>query len=184
MRYHHDYFIVLVSTFLLSAGCATQQPSKVSANPPIVSIPGINGLDGDEEQTILSYHNEARASVNVPPLNWSRTLSKHAATWAATLANKGCSLRYSQDSIYGENLFIGSSDQAVIDAVESWENEKSDYSGQPLNKSVWSVAGHYTQMVWRNSTELGCAKVVACDDKLIVICNYAPSGNHIGEKPY
>ncbi len=185
MRYHHDSFIaLLVLAFLLSTGCANQQ-HRVSTNTPI-PIPSTNGLDGDEEQEILSYHNEARASVSVPPLSWSRQLAQQAATRGVTLAAQGCTLQNNQDSNYGENLFMGSLDedhQVVIDAAESWESEKQDYSGQPLSKTNQSVAKHYTQMVWRNTTELGCAKV-SCGHKLIVVCHYAPSGNHIGEKPY
>ena len=187
MRYCHDYCILLVAIFLLNAGCATQQPSKVSVNPPIVSIAGINGLDGDEEQAILSYHNEIRASVNVPPLSWSKTLSMHAATRGATLAAQGCSLQQNQDSTVGENLFMTSPDtdhQAVIDAVESWASEKESYSGQPLTKANISAVGHYTQMVWSISSTLGCAKV-ACNNQLIVICNYSPRGNQLlGAKSY
>jgi pathogenesis-related protein 1 len=186
MRYCHDYFILLVVIFLLSAGCANPQPNQVSANSPIVSIPGINGLDGDEEQAILSYHNGVRASVNVPPLHWSKTLSKHAATWGATLATQGCSLRPSQDSTVGENLFMTPPDkdhQAVIDAVKSWASEKSAYSEQSLTKANLSAVAHYTQMVWSITSTLGCAKV-ACNNQLIVICHYSPRGNQLGAKPY
>jgi pathogenesis-related protein 1 len=186
MRYHHDYCILLVAIFLLAAGCANQQPSQVSKNPPIVSIAGINGLDGDEEQAILSYHNEVRASVNVPPLIWSKMLSQHATAWGATLAAKGCSLDHSEDLNYGENLFIGSASlnhEAVVEAAKSWESEKINYSGEPLKKANSSQVGHYTQMVWRNTTELGCAKV-ACNNEVIVVCNYNPAGNQLGAKPY
>lgn len=182
------YPILLVSIFLLSAGCANQQnapkPTAVTA-PKVVSI-GTNGLDGDEEQAILSYHNEVRASVNVPPLHWSRQLAQHSADWIAKLATQGCELRHSRDSNYGENLFMGSSDQnheAVIEAAKAWESEKINYSGEALSKANWSQAGHYTQMVWRTSTELGCAKM-ACGGNVIIACNYAPAGNFMGKKPY
>lgn len=183
MNYRHGCFVLLGLTFLLNTGCADQQTVRISKNIP---IPSGNGLDGDEEQAILSYHNELRASVKAPLLEWSIDLSKNAATWAATLATQGCKLQHSKNSPYGENLFMGSSDdkdEAVMDAVESWGSEQQDYSGEPLNKGVWSVAGNYTQMVWRNTTHLGCAKV-ACDDKLIVVCHYSPVGNVMGEKPY
>lgn len=183
MRYYHNYFMLLALSVLLSAGCANQQRTPVSANPPTLSG---NGLDGDEEQAILSYHNEVRASVNVAPLSWSPELSKQAATWAATLASRGCKLQHSQDSKYGENLFMTSSNRdhdAVIDAAKSWESEKENYTGQRLTKANVSAVGHYTQMVWSITSTLGCAKI-ACDNKLIVVCNYSPSGNQLGAKPY
>jgi pathogenesis-related protein 1 len=179
MRYCH---FLLCLTLLFSAGCANQQQTQAT-DPP---VPSTNGLDGNEEQAILSYHNEVRSSVNVPPLSWSKELSKQAATWGATLATKGCKLQHNQDSKYGENLFMTSPDRdhdAVIDAAESWESEKENYSGQPLTKANVSAVGHYTQMVWSITSAVGCAKV-ACNNKLIVVCNYSPRGNQLGAKPY
>jgi pathogenesis-related protein 1 len=190
MQHRTNCFIPLLSlVVLLSTGCAEQQKMPVStktSTTPVAKIPGINGLDGDEEQAILSYHNEVRASVKVPPLHWSKELAQHAANSIATLASKGCELRHSKDSNYGENLFMSTTDQnheTVIAAAKEWEGEKINYLGEALNKANRSQAGHYTQMVWRNTTELGCAKAV-CGDKLIVACNYSPAGNILGQKPY
>ncbi|MFI3217899.1 MAG: CAP domain-containing protein, partial [Methylococcales bacterium] len=73
--------------------------------------------------------------------------------------------------------------EAVIEAAKAWESEKINYSGEALNKANWSQAGHYTQMVWRDTLQLGCAKV-ACNSGVVVVCNYDPAGNFIGKKPY
>lgn len=176
MQYRH---FLLCLTLLWSAGCANQQHARIA-------VPSTNGLDGDEEQAILSYHNEARASVDVAPLHWSAVLSKHAATRGATLVAQGCKLQYSKDSKYGENLFITSSDRdhdAVVDAAESWESGKENYSGQALTKANVSAVGRYTQMVWSVTSDVGCAKV-ECNNQLIVICHYSPIGNQLGAKPY
>ncbi len=190
MQHRTNCFIPLLSLLvLLSAGCAEQQKMPVSSKTsttPVTKIPGTNGLDGDEEQAILSYHNQVRASVKVPPLHWSKQLSEHAANSIARLASKGCELSHGKDSNYGENLFMSTSDQnheTVITAAKEWESEKINYAGEPLNKANWSQSGHYTQMVWRSTTELGCAKAV-CGGKLIVACNYSPAGNILGEEPY
>lgn len=142
------------------------------------------GLKGDEQQAILDYHNKVRAEVNVKPLSWSEKLAQHAQTWVDNLANTGCKMQHSHDSNYGENLFMGSLGHFnVIDAAKSWESEKRYYSGDVLNSSNWQKMGHYTQMVWHNTSQLGCAKV-ACNNNLIVICNYNPAGNYMGQKPY
>ena len=45
------------------------------------------------------------------------------------------------------------------------------------------VCGHYTQLVWKNTTEVGCAKVT-CGNQTIWVCNYNPPGNYVGQKPY
>ena len=44
-------------------------------------------------------------------------------------------------------------------------------------------ADKYTQMVWRDTTALGCGEAI-CDKTLIVACNYDPPGNYIGRRPY
>jgi pathogenesis-related protein 1 len=176
MQYRH---FLLCLTLLWSAGCANQQQARIP-------VPSTNGLDGDEEQAMLSYHNEARASVGVAPLHWSKELAQHAAKRGATLAAQGCKLQHNKDSKYGENLFMTSSNrnhEAVIDAAESWGSEKKNYAGQALTKANVSAVGHYTQMVWSITSEIGCAKV-ACNNQLIVICHYSPIGNQLGAKPY
>jgi pathogenesis-related protein 1 len=185
MQHHH---VLLFLVLLLSAGCAEQKTIRVPVKTATPVAPSVdyNGLDGNEEQAVLSYHNQARATVGVAPLNWSEQLAQHAANWAAKLAAQGCAMQHSQDSNYGENIFIESSTQdhtVVVEAAKAWESEKINYSGEQLNKSVWSQAGHYTQMVWRKTTELGCAKV-ACANGLVVVCNYNPAGNFLGKKPY
>ncbi len=141
-------------------------------------------LTENENLNILNYHNKIRATVNLKPLNWSNKIAHHAQNWAKNLADQGCNLQHNSDSSYGENLFMGTlGHYSVIDAVKSWESEKSDYSGNFLNSANWRKIGHYTQIVWRNTTQLGCAKMV-CNNNLIVVCNYNPAGNYMGQKPY
>jgi len=45
-------------------------------------------------------------------------------------------------------------------AAKSWETEKKDYRGGVLTESNWHPAGHYTQMVWRDTTALGCGEAL------------------------
>ena len=184
MQHRH---VLLSFVLLLSVSCAEQQNVKVSHKPaPVVdSVVGSNGLDGNEEQAILSYHNQVRASVKVPPLSWSKELVKHATDWSAKLAAQGCAMQHSKDSRYGENIFLGSANlnhEAVVEAAKEWESEKINYAGESLNKANWSQSGHYTQMVWRDTTQMGCAKAV-CGDQIISVCNYNPPGNILGDKP-
>ncbi|KAE9446141.1 hypothetical protein C3L33_21961, partial [Rhododendron williamsianum] len=46
------------------------------------------------------------------------------------------------------------------------------------------VCGHYTQVVWRNSVRLGCARVRCNDGLWFITCNYDPPGNYVGQRPY
>lgn len=177
--------VLLLSVLGLMACVQNQGFVATPATSP-VAMPLHNSLDGNEEQAILSYHNQVRSSVGVAPLHWANDLALHAAHWAEVLESKSCQLEHSHDSSYGENLFMTSNKdthQAVVEAARAWEGEKSSYSGQALNQSNWSDAGHYTQMVWSSTTELGCAKAL-CSNGVLVVCNYHPAGNRLGEKPY
>ena len=54
------------------------------------------------------------------------------------------------------------------------------------------VCGHYTQLVWRNSTLLGCAYARCTSNSPFQgvptwdfwVCDYSPPGNWVGQRPY
>jgi pathogenesis-related protein 1 len=88
---------------------------------------------------------------------------------------------------YGENLFWGSSgkDWTASDAVGAWVGEKPNYNYNSNSCAAGKVCGHYTQVVWRKSTAIGCARVVCNNGRgVFITCNYNPPGNYAGEKPY
>lgn len=40
--------------------------------------------------------------------------------------------------------------------------------------------GHFTQVVWKGSREIGVGKARSKDGKILVVANYRPAGNVIG----
>jgi uncharacterized protein YkwD len=148
-----------------------------------------SNLSLQEVQELLRLHNKVRADVGVRPLTWSKKLAIYAQEWANHVASTNCKLTHRPTSgkwkqEYGENLVMGTGGSyGVADAVKEWQSEKQYYRGQTLNLSNWYDSGHYTQMVWKNSEEMGCAKV-ECNGNIIVVCNYDPPGNILGQKPY
>jgi pathogenesis-related protein 1 len=154
-----------------------------AATQPIVR------LTASETREVLTAHNHARAKVGTPPLVWSVKLASYAQQWANHLASTGCGMEHRPPSgkwkeKYGENLFIGTAGYyGVADAVAAWENERSAYHGEAVNLSTFKSYGHYTQLVWRNTRSVGCAKA-KCGGNVIIVCNYDPPGNVLGEKPY
>ncbi|KAK3094142.1 hypothetical protein FSP39_024639 [Pinctada imbricata] len=94
-------------------------------------------------------------------------------------------------SYVGENLYRNS-DNSLSDighlrhAIELWDAEKADYNYNANNcSSTDPGCGHYTQVVWHNSAHVGCG-INYCSNfpGTIVVCNYGPSGNFGGQKPY
>jgi len=156
----------------------------------IIDCPSMGSrLSLQEVQQLVTLHNKVRADVGVGPVTWSKELAIYAQEWANHLASTNCSLQHRPSSgkwkrVYGENLFMGTAGTfGVADAVKSWEDEKKHYRGQTLDRSNWYDSGHYTQMVWRESQQIGCAKA-ECSGNLIIVCNYDPPGNVLGQKPY
>jgi hypothetical protein len=93
---------------------------------------------------------------------------------------------------YGQNLYAstGSNPPSPKAVVDSWVSEVADYNY--ANNSCSDVCGHYTQVVWRNSTKVGCG-IKTCTSNspfggsgtwYIVVCNYSPPGNFSNQKPY
>jgi pathogenesis-related protein 1 len=106
-----------------------------------------------------------------------------AQAWADHLAGS-CGFEHRPDNPYGENLFGGTAGYVgVLDAAASWYQEKPYYPGGPLTADNGFLAGHYTQMVWRDTTRVGCGKA-ECNGQIIVVCDYDPPGNILGRSPY
>jgi pathogenesis-related protein 1 len=85
----------------------------------------------------------------------------------------------------GENLWMGGVGlSSTAQQVEDWVYEKNNYHGGPYNPQPGDpVIGHYTQMVWRNTNEIGCA--TASDGTMdFLVCRYSPLGNVRGQNPY
>ncbi|NEP12944.1 MAG: hypothetical protein F6K14_22615 [Symploca sp. SIO2C1] len=137
-----------------------------------------------EQQEILNVHNKLREEVGVPPLRWSNQLASYAQDWANELSRRGESqLVHSPGnnrSGAGENIAAGSS---VTLMLNLWANEKDDYD-YATNNCRGDKCGHYTQMVWSNTTEIGCGIAPHRRYRNVMVCNYSPPGNYRGQRPY
>ena len=144
-----------------------------------------------DAQAALDFHNKVRKEVGSPPLEWSADLSKYAQAWADHLANsKSCKMQHRpQDGkwkqIHGENIFWGgSAEYNAANASEMWYSEIKDYTHGPLTNSNWFKTGHYTQMVWKNTTSMGLGQATCPSGAIIIVGNYDPAGNYLGQKAY
>ncbi|EXB61533.1 hypothetical protein L484_003727 [Morus notabilis] len=134
-------------------------------------------------QDCLRPHNTARAEVGVPPMAWNTTLVNYAIEYARSRIGD-CSLVHSYGP-YGENLAWSGGDLSCSDAVRLWVAEKAYYNNNSNSCAPGRVCGHYTQVVWRNSVHVGCARVRCYNNRgTFVICSYSPRGNYRGQRPY
>ncbi|KAF3439357.1 hypothetical protein FNV43_RR19269 [Rhamnella rubrinervis] len=132
-------------------------------------------------QDFVDAHNAARAEVGVGPITWNHTVAAYAQNYANQRVNN-CEMEHSGGP-YGENLAEGYESMTGEDAVKFWVTEKANYD-YSTNSCVGDECLHYTQVVWRNSVHLGCARAKCRNDWMFVICNYDPPGNYEGERPY
>ena len=147
-----------------------------------------------QEQEFLSLHNDARREVGVEDVVWDESVAAFARAYAARRAGD-CSLQHSDQAErdkfgYGENIAVGfpGSDMTVAAAVQMWVNEKQDYDSATgtcmKGRPEELMCGHYTQVVWRNTKAIGCARVKCDNGGIFVTCNYTPAGNVLGQRPF
>lgn len=157
------------------------------------SIPDYTGSNfkASDAKIFLNHHNTVRAQVGVGKLNWSSNLSNYAQSWADQLAAKNCKMKHSEcrdenGRVLGENIFWGSSSSVygTLDASKSWYEEKADYNGERVGETRGKMVGHYTQMVWSSTREVGAGVAYCPSGAIIVVASYYPAGNMIGSVPY
>ncbi len=130
---------------------------------------------------MLDAHNAIRAAVKVAPLVWSERLADSAREWASTLIAKR-QFMHRPKSKFGENLFLldggGTTPEKV---VARWAAESANFDYK--SNHCRGACGHYTQIVWSDTRELGCA-VARGGGREVWVCEYNPPGNYIGRRPY
>ncbi|KAD3640958.1 hypothetical protein R6Q59_003590 [Mikania micrantha] len=148
--------------------------------PPAVVIPP----DGQE---YLDAHNRARAEVGVGPLKWNFQLAKATSLLVRFQRDReNCRFANLTSGKYGGNQMWATGEVVTPrKVVENWVAEKIYYTHDNNSCAPDHRCGVYTQVVWRNSAELGCA-LANClpDQSTLAICFYNPPGNVIGESPY
>lgn len=126
--------------------------------------------------TWTAEHNKIRNSVGQQPVKWNNSIANSAANYAKT-----CKFQHSSNSdrifgpnkiLLGENLGMGTPYSNYSDAniVSMWDAEKNIYK-YPNNPG--STTGHYTQIINKNVTEIGCG-CADCNNAKYCVCRYNP----------
>jgi len=147
---------------------------------------------------ILQSHNELRSIYKSPPLIYSKKLEKSAKKWAKKLQADGCHMVHSHGEVgnYGENLFwaspfttIETSSQGTTKRTskaqlilptqvsKAWHDEVQWYNYKDGSCKKGEMCGHFTQLVWDTTKEIGCAASLCDDLSQVWVCEYYPAGN-------
>ncbi|KAF5006931.1 hypothetical protein FDECE_6720 [Fusarium decemcellulare] len=156
-------------------------------------------LEGSYSDVMLAYHNIHRANHSASALEWDDTLAGYAENTA-----NGCVFEHDMDQGsggYGQNLASWGATSNIDNLknkaaaggiTNQWYNsEMANWSfyGQenPPEGMDIQLYGHFTQVVWKDSTKVGCATVkcpagtVLSFPSWYTVCNYNPQGNFGGQ---
>lgn len=163
-------------------------PAAPAASP---AAGGSGPPSGGYAEKALWHHNAHRANhTDTPPLVWDESL--------ASIAQQiGQSCNYAHDTStggggYGQNIAAGKAASEVGQVIsDMFYNGECDlypgYGGEPSTASFKSW-GHFSQIVWKSTTAVGCATVDCSGRGLggvggnvpahFTVCNYKSPGKH------
>lgn len=142
----------------------------------------------------MNATNFYREQHNASVLVWNDTSARFAANWSEACVFKH-SVSYSvpffsthlradmrtQGGPTGENLVAGFPN--VSASVDTWGLERESYDWKKPGFS--EATGHFTQLVWRNTTSVGCGRMNCTGENgtpgWYVVCEYYPQGNIVGD---
>ncbi|XP_020607070.1 Golgi-associated plant pathogenesis-related protein 1-like [Orbicella faveolata] len=162
-----------------SPGCKAPQDTTQPLGGGGSRAPSSSSKAGFSKQA-LDAHNKYRAKHHAPPLKWSDEIAKDAQAWAEKLA-RARSLQHASQSERkgtGENIamFSGKFESAGDEATNMWYAEVKDYRFD--KPGFQGNTGHFTQVVWKESKELGMGRAQTADGRLtFVVARYKPPGN-------
>ncbi|MEW6434654.1 MAG: CAP domain-containing protein [Myxococcota bacterium] len=154
---------------------------------------GSGGLEPWQDE-LLTAHNRVRnnampaPSPALPALTWNAQAQAVAQAWVDR-----CTWGHNPaaNSAWGENIYASTGTTTATQVVSDWAAEVSDYDYATNSCAPGKACGHYTQIVWRATTSVGCAMKECTANSpfgagawTYWVCDYAPPGNVTGQKPY
>lgn len=190
---HRVVFLLVCAVLPADGDPACSQPPETPSTAQAPYPP--SKLSAADIDAFVAFHNQARAEVASPSVRWSPKLASYAQAWADHLAATGKlehrPLEGERALPYGECFAAGSSSEfSALDGAKGWYAEKKMYEpGTPIPTDItFSKAGHYTQMIWSTTREIGAGRAVITQGEMqgwtVIVCNYDPPGNAEGATPY
>jgi len=132
-------------------------------------------------EEIFNSHNKLRIKHNSPPLILNPSLSTLAQEEAEKMAeNKEIKID-SNNKLYGKNYFFSENNSSGEEVTSFWYKGKNKYNFRKELKNKDEMINNFTQLIWKNTKEVGFG--FTNDDKgnFYVVAYYFPSGNIKGE---
>uniref|UniRef100_A0A8D0HQH5 SCP domain-containing protein n=1 Tax=Sphenodon punctatus TaxID=8508 RepID=A0A8D0HQH5_SPHPU len=138
----------------------------------------------NQQKEIVAKHNALRRGVtptasNMVKMEWDSATAESAKRWA----NK-CTLSHSPSAerngiSCGENLYMSSQPDSWSAAIQDWYDEVKDFKYGVGATKAGAMIGHYTQIVWFKSFQVGCAAAYCplAIKEYYYVCQYCPAGN-------
>jgi len=156
---------------------------EVSAQPAIECL----RPDDIEMIEVLKTHNDLRAQYGSRPLAWDPVLAAQARSYGPTLAQYDRPVHSPRTGREWsrENLLQALRGTPTSGMLNVWVGESRYFTpGIFPNVSTtgnWADVGHLTQMLWADTTTVGCAVQRGIGNFDWLICRYAPAGNKDGK---
>ncbi len=196
MRSPHSllFLMTLCATPLCLTGCDFSDGGSPQPDGGTSPDGGISA-DSDFAREMISAHNSARISATptpnpaLPLLTWSATAAATAQAWADQ-----CQFAHNTNrGNLGENIAAATPNTlTTMGVVQNWASESAYYDYGRNSCAPNQMCGHYTQIVWRTTTQVGCATKLCNRNSpfsgftqwQLWVCNYSPPGNYVGQRPY
>lgn len=149
---------------------AAPQAAKPAASAPVKCL--TNGLTDAEAKELVDGHNRERKVLGLKEMVWDCTLANFAQDWANQ------NIFGHSNTAYGENMFVSSESTATVGSViDRWLAERANWNNTAGTCAAGKVCTHYTQMVWRTTTKIGCGvnRNATGKWKAVLVCNYDPA---------
>jgi uncharacterized protein YkwD len=185
-----------------AGGQDTSGPGEDTGNPgeecSFTPDPSLAADEPAELSGMTALHNKWRERVGVARLSWNSTLAASAKAYAqecfwghSSHADRNPDAGYQS---VGENLTFTTQRLSAFGAetaVQLWIDERVDWDfGMNVGDGDFAAYGHYTQVVWHSTEQVGCGAAYCSNVEnignsgTVVVCRYGPAGNYTGRAPY
>jgi hypothetical protein len=157
-----------------------------------------SSMTNSQIEEVLLAHNTAREKLGIRDLTWNAVLGGVAQDFADKCEwnhNPNRQSEYASrisswtSPSVGENIAATSSGRKSVGMIVNMWIDESLYWKYPNQCDKGKVCGHYTQVIWSSTAQVGCgiakcASLGGIRNADFLVCDYTPAGNYIGRAPY